>query len=179
MAKRVPQDEKPFRPVDEALVRSVMSGSAYSPGEGGNTAVEMPPPASEPKPRPVPSIARHPEPTPAPARTETERSVARAVDPELEKRNREKRVLLTRAEERDIERLVSRVAGELGTPVKLSHLLRASITILLHSEEELIERTKRASLIRPGNGNAPELAEFEHGIAQVLSSAFREARPLR
>jgi hypothetical protein len=50
---------------------------------------------------------------------------------------------------------------------------------VLHAEEELIERARKTTLIRPGNGNAPELAEFEHGIAQVVSTALREARPLR
>jgi len=97
----------------------------------------------------------------------------------LERRDREKRVLLTRLEERDVERLVDRLAGELQTPVKLSHVLRASITILLHAEEELVERARKTTLMRPGNGNAPELAEFEHGVAQILAGAFREARPIR
>ena len=97
----------------------------------------------------------------------------------FDKRSREKRVLLTRGEERDIERLVSRVAGEVATPVKLSHMLRASIFLMLHAEEELIERARKVTLTRPGNGDAPQLAEFERGLTEVLSNALREARPYR
>jgi len=101
------------------------------------------------------------------------------TDDVAEKRSREKRVLLTRSEERDIERLVSRVAGELGTPVKLSHMLRASLFLMLHAEEELIERARRVTLMRPGNGDAPQIAEFENSLTQVLANALREVRPYR
>lgn len=189
MAKRAPIDEKPYRPVDEALVRSVMGGGPPV-GEGrndGNAAVAMLPEvsASMPAARVVmPAMnaeAIPPRIVPEGPRetTQVENRPANDVADYAERRDREKRVLLTRPEERDIERMVAKLATQLGTPMKLSHLLRASITMLLHSEDEIIERAKRVSLTRPGNGNGPELAEFERGVALLLSAAFREARPLR
>lgn len=185
MAKRAPVGEKPYRPVDEALVRSVMAGGGGAEGSDGNAAVATgTPPVSMPTSR-VTLPAMNADPIPprvVPAGPPNAASTLRHVGGELEyveRRDREKRVLLTRPEERDIERMVARLAAELGTPMKLSHLLRASITMLLHAEEEVIERAKRAKLTRPGNGNGPELTEFEHGVAQLLSSGFREARPLR
>lgn len=188
MAKRSPVGEKPYRPVDEALVRAVMIGApAVGEGSDGNAALaNAPQPMTAPASRVALVPARENDPIPPRVVVEGPRDLASSINEptnELaeyaEPRNREKRVLLTRPEERDIERLVARLATELGTPVKLSHLLRASITMLLHSEQEVMERAKRTKLVRPGNGNGPELAEFEHGLATILSTAFRETRPLR
>ena len=184
MAKRIPAGEVPYRPLDKVLIQSVLAGvSEQTSGQtvgGGNSAVavlEAPPRVESPRqvanpPRPNVAVV----PSPPPRRLEL---AAANQDMALERRDREKRVLLTRAEERDVERLVDRLAGELQTPVKLSHVLRASITILLHAEEELVERARKTTLMRPGNGNAPELAGFEHGVAQILAAALREARPIR
>jgi hypothetical protein len=100
--------------------------------------------------------------------------------PTMEKLAREKRVLLTFSEEREIERLVARVAEELATPVKFSHLLRAYMTLLLHAENEITKRARQAvPLHRPPNGDPVALARFEHRLAQILSAAFRDAPPLR
>jgi DNA repair ATPase RecN len=100
--------------------------------------------------------------------------------PQPDKLNREKRVLLTQAEEREIERLVSRLAEELATPVKLSHLLRACVTLLRHTEEQIADHARQTgSLTRPSNGDPAALAEFEFRLAQILSAAFRDAARLR
>ena len=48
--------------------------------------------------------------------------------------SREKRVLLSADEERQIERLVDRLGEDLGTSLKLSHLLRACMTLLCHAD---------------------------------------------
>lgn len=187
MAKRTPIGEKPYRPVDEALIRSVMGGSSAVGGDNdGNAAVALlSPPATAPAIR-VTSPTMNtdsipPRVIPAGPRDSAGSAEQAAVDSGefVEPRQREKRVLLTRSEERDIERMVARLATELGTPMKLSHLLRAGIVMLLHAEGEVMERAKRVKLTRPGNGNGPELAQFEHGVAQLLSAAFREAIPLR
>lgn len=189
MAKRVPPGEAPYRPLDKVLVQSVLTGVSETadtrPAGGANAAAavaEAPrvaePPRAPTSPPPRTNVVNMPASSPAVAPRRTE-PVAVVQDLGLERREREKRVLLTRAEERDVERLVDRIAGELNTPVKFSHVLRASITILLHAEEELVERARKSTLIRPGNGNAPELAEFEHGLAQILSTALREAPPVR
>lgn len=195
MAKRVPKDEKPFKPVEEALVRAVMFG----PPAGGQAPARTTPPPDEPgtSPRIVEmprrqtdaqaaalsaAVATPPPPALSLARGDTPRrpTIADPADMGIGRRDREKRVLLTVAEEHEVERLVSRLAAELRTPVKLSHILRACITMFLHAEGELVEQTKRfPGLTRPGNGNTPEVAEFEHKIAQLVAAAFRETPPLR
>jgi DNA repair ATPase RecN len=101
-------------------------------------------------------------------------------EPQPDKLNREKRVLLTQAEEREIERLVSRVAAEVSTPVKLSHLLRACVTLLRHAEDQVADQARQAgTLTRPSNGDPAVLAEFEHRLAQIPSAAFRDIERLR
>lgn len=192
MAKRAPIDEKPFRPVDEALVRSVMSGmpeggvkpeqnrreggqalAAASAARSSVAVLEPPTDRSQPSPRVVPMPAS------TPTLRRAEAAAVGGAEPPLERRDREMRVLLTRTEERDVKRLVARLDAELRTPVKLSHVLRACMTMVLHAEEELVEQARRTTLIRPGNGEAVELAEFERGLAQVFAGAFRDARPMR
>lgn len=188
MAKRVPADEVPYRPLDKVLVQSVLAGppppSESYGGRGGAVAVAPLPSVPEsPGPRTSPRIERASpiflRAAELPSGTDQKARPQSASDLGLERRDREKRVLLSRTEDRDVERLVDRLAGELGTPAKLSHFLRGCITMMLHAEEELVERARKTAVTRPGNGNAPELAEFEHVIAQLLASAFREARPLR
>jgi hypothetical protein len=179
MAKRAPKSEKPYNPLDEALVRSVISGGAASPRsehvrQGGITAVaELPREELEEPPSNVLSM---------PAAKSATRPVSspRADLSYIDRRDREKRVLLTAAEERELDRLVERMATELRTRVKLSHVLRACYLVLMHAEDEILERARRAPAIsRPGNGNAPELIAFEREIATVLAAAFRETTPLR
>jgi hypothetical protein len=87
---------------------------------------------------------------------------------------------LTQAEEQEIEHLVSRVAAEVSTPVKLSHLLRACVMLLRHAEDQVVDQARQlGTLTRPSNGNPAALAEFEYRLAQILSAAFRDAERLR
>lgn len=175
MAKRVPQDEKPYRPVQEALVRSVMNHQ-MTEHDAAPADVAAPP-----------RTGALLETIPAPPRAEGEvvgeaqrDDQTAAQIPTLEKLAREKRVLLTFSEEREIERLVARVAEELATPVKLSHLLRAYMTLLLHAENEITKRARQGvPLHRPPNGDPVALARFEHRLAQIMSAAFRDAPLLR
>src|ERR1043166_5480019 len=103
MGKRAPADEKPFNPVEAALIRSVL-------------APETPQPESAPVP--VQSVAvdngeRDFTPINGATRPKLLRGLQiRMPEPRPDKLNREKRVLLTQAEEQEVERLVSRVAGE-------------------------------------------------------------------
>ena len=165
MAKRVAQDDRPYRPVEEALVRSVMNKSAVEEDVETIEAQNVPPPTGTAELSSIPSTVRNP-------------IVVQSQLPE--KLSREKRVLLSPSEEREIERLVSRVAEAVGTPVKLSHLLRAYMALLLHAENEIIKRAQQAPpMHRPPNGDPIALASFEQGVAQILSAALREAAPLR
>jgi hypothetical protein len=98
----------------------------------------------------------------------------------LPKLTREKRVLLAPAEEREVESLVARIADEVGTPVKLSHVLRACVAILCHAEDEILRKARQAApLTRPPNGDPLALVQFEHEIARIVSAGLRNASPLR
>jgi len=112
----------------------------------------------------------------------TSKPSSRSNEPtQHEKLSREKRVLLTLSEEREIERCVDRIAeGFGGTPVKLSHVIRSCLAVVRNSESEILRRAKEVGgLTRPPNGDVMALAEFEHELAKVLSQAFRDAPPLR
>lgn len=175
MGKRVPQDERPYRPVEEALVRAVLTH------EGGEGVTEA---------NGTDGLQRITGPlVTTPVEIPSEREVFSGVPrdrqeiaqvPLIEKLTREKRVLLTFSEEREIERLVARMAEELGTPVKLSHMLRSYMTLLLHAENEIVKRAHQAGpLHRPSNGDPMALVRFEQRLAQILSAAFRDAPPIR
>ena len=165
MAKRVAKDERPYRPVEEALVRSVMNRPVAMEDIQTVESQEVSQPEKAVESRSTLSTLRN-------------QILAESQLPE--KLSREKRVLLSPSEEREIERLVSRVAEAVGTPVKLSHLLRAYMVLLLHAENEIIKRAEQAPLMRrPPNGDPIGLASFEQSIAQILSAALREAALLR
>jgi hypothetical protein len=172
MGKRAPADEKPFNPVEAALVRSVM---APEPPPEAPAVVVRPP--AVPQDLPV----KDPPETDGATRPKLLRSLQlRTPTPQPDKLNREKRVLLTQAEEREVERVVASIAEELSTPVKLSHLLRACVTLLRHAEEQIVDQARQTgSLTRPSNGDPAALAEFEFRLAQILSAAFRDAARLR
>jgi hypothetical protein len=176
MAKRAPANETPYSPLDADLARSVMDGVPASVEEKASVA---------------PSASKETERLrkPRPARGENEKvvehpTVKNSMAPDavrIAKRLcREKRVLLTAEEERQIERLVDRIGEDLGTSLKLSHLLRACMTLLCHAEGELhVNAATLGPLIRPANGDAIALAQFEFDLAKLLSKALRDAPPLR
>src|SRR5262245_48125430 len=140
MAKRAPADEQDYNPLGLSLVRDVM-GSAGQKGKGGEEprspggkASGPPPPSADS----VPEVAR-------PA-TILEPVTSREPSPAgLEKLSFSPpiRVLLPKAERKELDELVARLAGELGTRVKLSHLLRACLSLLRHSEEQLLKRARK------------------------------------
>lgn len=205
MAKRAPIDQKPFNALDKGLAASVMNSVAVLPAEqeshpaSGNTAltaqpakapvrVELPAPQTSTTERPVSEAQATTPPkqvlravNPVTARQPVVTPKAAGEHPHQEKLAREKRVLLTLSEEREIERCVDRIAeGFGGTPVKLSHIIRACLTVMRHSENEIIQRAQEVGqLTRPPNGDNMALAEFEHELAKVLSQAFRDAPSLR
>ena len=178
MAKRVPKDEKPYRPVDEGLVRSVISGQAVGGASEGQAALALAEPATtEPIAPPAPRLARATEPV---SDDHTSSASSVAENPLERKKLREKRMLLTRQEERELERLVTRLGAEVCSSLKLSHVLRACVTLLLHGEDVILEHGKCSpELLRPANGNAAEIARFEKQVAHILMAGLRDARPLR
>jgi hypothetical protein len=176
MAKRAPAGEATYNPLDGSLAQSVIKPSGIAQ-EGGNAvpvgsgnqanenARRGPYPPFDSRLIPLPD---RPKPVPN-ADANRWRGFSRA-----------KRVLITPEEERHIERLVDRLAEQVGASLKLSHVLRACMAVLCHAEAEIMRQANAMSpLVRPANGDAVALAQFEQGVAKLLSLALREAPPLR
>jgi hypothetical protein len=97
----------------------------------------------------------------------------------VEPLNREKRVLLTPSEERDLNTFLLELGAALGTQVQLSHLLRASIELLKHAHAEILEEARQTpGLHRPANVYRIAMATFERRLARLLLTAFRKTDPL-
>jgi hypothetical protein len=89
-------------------------------------------------------------------------------------------VLVDADEDAQIEGQVQRLAAELGTPLKLSHVLRALLLLLRRAEPNVLARARQAGpLTRPPNGDPVALAKFEEQVAGLLATAFRELPPPR
>lgn len=185
MAKRLSPDEKPFRPLEATLIRSVIAGNS---GPAVQPPVEMPPAVRQAGPieQGNAALATNPlfPPRPVPAERPAQAPARRRAEPATstltERMDREKRVLLTPVEERAIDRVVVNIGAELGTSLKLSHVLRCCIRLLVNAEDELIERARATGrTIRPSNGDLPAIEAFEKVVANVLQSGLRSARPLR
>jgi hypothetical protein len=186
MAKRTPVDERPYRPLEQGLVRAVIAGSTSA---GDIRQPDSPATAIVPSAAPAdstPTVDIQPQrhvAQPQMGKVSTAaapNSLTTSLSPVRERLAREKRVLMTATEERALERTVSAISAALGTSIKLSHVLRATVTILLHSESEILERAKLSpKLTRPPNGDPLALEHFERTIAQLISSALRDGRVLR
>lgn len=165
MAKRVPVEEKPYRPLQASLVRAV----AERPHSRIEASVADSPQPSVAPLAAVQSIMRPPPVTPRPLSADQRDPTAR--------QRREKRVLLTPSEEQSFESLVARTAHALGTPLKSSHVLRAAIAVLLRAEDDLVRESRSiAPLTRPPNGSAHAIAAFERSIAEIITRAVRSGR---
>lgn len=106
------------------------------------------------------------------------RPPASATVSQLKLRSREKRVLVEADEDVLIEAQVQRLAAELGTPLKLSHVLRAFLALFRRAEPHILDRARQAGpLARPSNGDLDALSRFEDEVAGLLAAAFRELTP--
>ena len=183
MAKRAPVDEQPYRPLLDASVVS----AAITPA-----AAKAPPPTEllRPAAHKIVELSR-PEQARREEVRETDREPAeppwagagRAAaqpQPYVEKFDQEKRFLLTRAESQAIDRLVNSLALRTNAQVKVSHVIRALVALLLNAEAEIDRRAgEAAALVRPANGDAKALQRFEREIARVLGAGIRDAGPIK
>jgi hypothetical protein len=97
----------------------------------------------------------------------------------LEPLSREKRVLLTPSEERDLNTFLLELGAALGTQVQLSHLLRSAIELLKHARGEILEEARQTpGLHRPANVYRMAMATFERRLARLLLAALRGVPPL-
>ncbi len=92
-----------------------------------------------------------------------------------DKLTRQKRLMLSPKEELAIEKLVARVAEQLGTTLRLSHLLRACLILLQHAEPQILRRAMSTKLNRPPNEMANVLGDFERRLARLLLVSLKEA----
>jgi hypothetical protein len=179
MAKRAASNEGPYRPLlDTGLVSAVLAQPIPAEptiGENADKATttkevgiqRVDPPRRieqiQPESREVPI-----EPT------------KQVAPPLFEKFDQEKRILFTKGESQAIDRLVASLAARVGAQVKVSHVMRALVALLLHAEGELDKRAGDAGpLSRPANGDAQALQRFEREIAKIVAAALRDAGPLR
>ena len=174
MAKRAPIDEKPFRPLDAAVLQAVVRHSAQSLPSA---------PTTLPQPEPVTSAAITTvgeEPRLVPAPMLMPQSIAKAepkAAPALTTRlDHEKRILFTREETHVLERLVQNLAVRLQAQVKVSHVIRALTSLLIHAEAHVDLRAgQKGALIRPSNGDFSAIQQFERELALIIAHALRDS----
>ena len=162
MARKAPIGEEPFRPLlDQSVISGVLS-----------TAL--------PKKEPIPVPALPSKVVVVKEKTPEVRVEANPPKPLVEKLDQEKRMLLTRAESIALERLVNALGVRLNVQLKLSHVLRSLVALVLHAEAEIDKRAGEAgSLTRPPNGDTKGIQRFETEIAKIIADALRDAGPLR
>jgi len=143
MARRAPKDERPFNPIESALVERVasrvpMQNSPMAESQAG--AMVENEPVSPPSPRRPP---------------------------------REKRVLLSWEEELALQRLLDQLTETLQTPVKLSNALRSCLILLRHAQASIVEYAgRRGGLARPANNDQTGIALFEQRLASIFQEGF-------
>ena len=168
MARRTPLGEKPFRPLDESILNSVVRHVPESRDDSSLSAVTV-----------ERSEARSDFQIPVGSARQSPQSIHAVRDSPLQivqKLNQEKRILYTREETQAIDRLVNNLAVRLNAQVKVSHVMRALTTLLLNAEVDVDKRAgEKGPLTRPPNGDFAALQRFERDIACILANALRDA----
>ena len=188
MAKRAAPDERPYRPLLDASLVSAALSQVVTPSAPPKE-VELPRAASgatarvgeSSKVEPLRRIGQiqgeqvaHP-PAAVPTREES-----KAPQIHVEKLDQEKRILFTRGETQAIDRLVTSLAARLNAQVKVSHVIRALVALLLHADAQVDRRAGESGpIVRPPNGDALALQRFELEIAKLLADGIRDAGPVR
>jgi hypothetical protein len=185
MAKRAAPDEKPYRPLlDADLLSAVIAHEeeevprTSSPARSSiasTNIVEMPIADSPQRDR----YSEREFSRPMAAGRTTEPTVAHIQDYAV-KVDSEKRILFTKQEVQALDRMVASLAMRLECQVKVSHVIRSLVALLLHAESHVDRRAgESAPLVRPPNGDAQAIQAFEREIATIISAALRDAGPIR
>src|SRR5262245_23736583 len=91
-----------------------------------------------------------------------------------------KRFSLTRDEDLDLAEFLRRLQRQSGTKVALSLLIRASLTLIMHAEAEMLTQMRKSPPpSQPATHDSLAYAEFEHYWVQLLAEALRNTRPIR
>lgn len=196
MARRL-LAEKPYTPLDDSLLTSVLSPAAQTPAAehqrpGGN-ALSI---KTGRRPRRQPTVEMSLEDGVHPASIHAEHPVAdeapdqhryaprRVLSPERhaasERMEATLRLKVAIRDKREFEAFTARLAIALNTTLKPSNLLRAMLTVMQNSEPSLNELARREPpLKRPANDDVIAYADFEHRIVRVLDAAVRRSPALR
>lgn len=178
------QESKPFQPIKTAFLRGVLEDAEpEQEGQGGVAVAEAPAPAVEAEPEAAPpsrrserkvvEMQREAEPQPR-------RGRAMPMPAGGERLNRPLKVQLQATERMELTRIVNELSSSLGTPLSVSHVTRALLTVFRHAEGEIQKRARqRGSLKRPPNDDLTAIAVFEQELAKLLLGALRDAKPLR
>ena len=174
MADRRPAGEREFNPLDDALdlIGRVMEGHGSAPPQQATP--------------PAPSAQRGVEPSQAGDRERlngfTQRS--RGVPEESAAPEREEYVIckfkVPKSDYQRVKRLLTALEEELDARIDLSNIGRGWITRLITAEKELLDAARGREKLKTPNPRDPlEVAEVDHAMAIIQSSAFRRAQALQ
>lgn len=154
MAKRAPKDEKPYNPIESALVARVAETTSPTPvetEEASTLALKLV--ESSTRPQQQDSIL------------------------DLSKKSgREKRVILAWEDEVAVEELLRELSQDLRTPVKLSNALRSCVMLLRNAQEQIRQKAKQTgSMVRPPNNDQAAIAVFEHRLAALIQAGIKQS----
>ena len=175
MAKRAAADEQPYRPLlDPSMMTAALAQVAPGVASGYPVPKGVPAGRSEP-----PLRAEFSRMLPEASEVLDEAPRGALQESFVEKFDREKRILFTRKEGQAIDRLVTSLAARLNSQVKVSHLVRALVSLALRAEAHVDKRAGEVGpIVRPPNGDAQALQKYEREIASIVAAALRDAGPL-
>jgi hypothetical protein len=177
MAKRAPSGEEPYRPLlDAGVITAALTKASPASPELQTASSHVSDIRTESFRRDGRMTAER-----QPARSQPEDKRMLGAAPQmLEKLDQEKRMLLTRSESIALDRLVGSLASRVSTQVKLSHILRSLVTLILDAESHVDKRAGEVvGLMRPANGDFKAIQRFEREIGKILSAALRDSGPVR
>lgn len=88
---------------------------------------------------------------------------------------REKRVLMTPKEEREVDSFLAHLRGALDTNVTFSHILRSLVRTAMNSEKKILIEARRAEIERPRNGDLKATTAFEAKLGRLFHTALKKA----
>jgi hypothetical protein len=174
MADRRPAGEREFNPLDDAidLIGRVM---------GGQGTV-----ASQQEPHPLGSAQRSGELTNV---VELERLKGleqrrKSTEEEPSAPEREEYVIckfkVPKSDYQRVKRILAALEEELDARIDLSNIGRGWITRLITAEKEILEAARGREKLKTPNPRDPlEVAEVDHAMAIIQSSAFRKSKVLQ
>lgn len=167
MGERRPAGEKEYSPLDDVsgLISGVLQG------------------------QPLPDVVEAPEPViREEIKSEKILPISRATNKkpvvkEIALRKEELMTLkfqLPRADYAQARKILSQIEDHLQAKVDFSNLARGWITRLVTAEKAVLEAAKHHGKIKTANTRNPlEVAEVDHAMTVIQSTAFRRAEPIR